>query len=414
MHIQNVQLKQKTQDLLNQKDIASRNALAEHRKKTSSLLQQKQEVIQQQRGQIKDYQELAFDVSVEHQEISKDNVKLSKKLAAVEDVSKQRLLKSKAAKEMVDKLKGDLEETQEELGMQLIEAHEVIHELREQLARKTEEAEEFELMSRLAQEDLASFRYHKVKKIGNPKSWDPIVTQLVIEMLAHQTPPSCISANILSVVKLLIPEAPIIEELPSVRFVRNCRTVLLHLSKTLAAYEIAIQDRFLQLFTDGTTRRQTEFQNVVIGILTSSGYRRVALDSCIISEEHNAESVLLKEEIAKVCKEKGLADNEIEIHTSYCWQHLRNVWFGAVETALNNTLVNQLEESLASIPSMYRVDMDIVTFYRGVEKMVGGTANYAKGSGKEFEFYKGEFHPTIYLYPLTRACGGTRQDLSVE
>jgi len=32
--------------------------------------------------------------------------------------------------------------------------------------------------------------------------------------------------------------------------------------------------------------------------------------------------------------------------------------------------------------------MDIVTFYRGVEKMVGGTANYAKGSGKEFEFYK--------------------------
>eukprot|EP00956_Cyclotella_meneghiniana_P019144 scaffold32561_cov32-Cyclotella_meneghiniana.AAC.5 len=357
----------------------------------------------------------------------------------------------------------------------------MIHDLREQLARKTEEAEEFELMANLAGDDLASFRYRnrKVKKIGNPKQWDPIVTQLVIEMLAHQTPPSCISANILSVVKLLVPDAPIVEELPSVRFVRNCRTVLLHLSKTLAAYEIAIQDRFLQLFTDGTTRRQTEFQNVVIGILTASGYRRVALDSCIISEEHNAKSVtssiivafqrsgklldqwravteemypdrpdllhkipsskdmslsklakgftmtdtcktakkiqvLLKEEIAKVCKEKGLTDNEIEIHTSYCWQHLRNVWFGAVETALNNTLVNQLEESLASIPSMYRVDMDIVQFYQGVEKMVGGTANYHKGAGKDFVFYKEEFHPTRYLYPLTRVCGGTRQDLSVE
>eukprot|EP00956_Cyclotella_meneghiniana_P019310 scaffold32996_cov35-Cyclotella_meneghiniana.AAC.3 len=112
-------------------------------------------------------------------------------------------------------------------------------------------------MAKLAGEDLANFRYHKVKKIGNPKSWDPIVTQLVIKMLAHQTPPSCVSANILSVVKLLVPEAPIVEELPSVRFVRNCRSVLLHLSKTHAAYEIAIQDRFLQLFTDGTTRRQT-------------------------------------------------------------------------------------------------------------------------------------------------------------
>jgi hypothetical protein len=28
---------------------------------------------------------------------------------------------------------------------------------------------------------------------------------------------------------------------------------------------------------------------------------------------------LLKDNISKVCKEKGLADEEIEIHTSYCW-----------------------------------------------------------------------------------------------
>ena len=29
-------------------------------------------------------------------------------------------------------------------------------------------------------------------------------------------------------------------------------------------------------------------------------------------------------------------------------------------------------------------------------------------------YYKNEFHLTTYLYPLVRACGGTRQDLSVE
>jgi hypothetical protein len=62
--------------------------------------------------------------------------------------------------------------------------------------------------------------------------------------------------------------------------------------------------------------------------------------------------------------------------------------------------VNQLEESLASIPSMYRQNMDIVQLYRGVEKIVGGTANYAKGSGREFVYYKNEFHLTTYLYPL--------------
>eukprot|EP00956_Cyclotella_meneghiniana_P045731 scaffold382094_cov79-Cyclotella_meneghiniana.AAC.1 len=190
LYIQSLHQKKAHQEALEKKDIAAAAALAEQRKKTAELLQQKQEVIKQKSAELKDYQELAFEVSVEHQAMSKDTAKLSKKLAAVEDVAEKRLLKSKAAKEMVSKLKGDLEETQEELGIQLIEAHEIIHDLREQLARKTEEAEEFELMANLAGEDLANFRYHKVKKIGNPKSWDPIVTQLVIEMLAHQTPPS--------------------------------------------------------------------------------------------------------------------------------------------------------------------------------------------------------------------------------
>jgi hypothetical protein len=113
------------------------------------------------------------------------------------------------------------------------------------------------------------------------------------------------------------------------------------------------------------------------------------------------DSTTFQDEISKVCKEKGLADEEIEIHTSYCWQHLCNVWFGAVETALNNTLVSQLEESLASIPSMYRVNMDIVQLYRGVEKMVGGTAKYAKGSGGEFGLYllMYPFVPFTPMYP---------------
>jgi hypothetical protein len=41
--------------------------------------------------------------------------------------------------------------------------------------------------------------------------------------------------------------------------------------------------------------------------------------------------------------------------------------------------LNQLEESLASIPSIYRVNMDIVNLYQGTEKMVGATENYHKG-----------------------------------
>lgn len=162
MHIENVQLKHKTQDLLNQKEIASRAALADQQKKTSTLLQGKQKVIQRQRSEIKEFQELAFDVSAEYHELTKNSANTTresqKKIAALEDTVNKRLLKSKAAQEMVHKLKDRLEELQEELGMQLIEAHEMIHELREQLARKTEEAEEFELMSQLAREDFSNFR----------------------------------------------------------------------------------------------------------------------------------------------------------------------------------------------------------------------------------------------------------------
>eukprot|EP00956_Cyclotella_meneghiniana_P019145 scaffold32561_cov32-Cyclotella_meneghiniana.AAC.6 len=96
LYIQSLRQKQAHQEALAKKDVTAAAALADQRKKTATLLQQKQEVIKQQSAQLKDYQELAFEVSVEHQEMSKATAKLSKKkLAAVEDVAEKRLLKSK-------------------------------------------------------------------------------------------------------------------------------------------------------------------------------------------------------------------------------------------------------------------------------------------------------------------------------
>ena len=482
MHFENINLKKAHQVALDEKDISHHQALVSQRQKTYSLLETKDNQIKRQKIDLDAYQEFAFEVAVESHETSKVAAKITresqKKVASAEDTAAKRLLKFRDASEEIEALKDELEAVRDRMQVNLEEAQDEILKLREQLERK-QEADEFEAMAHLAGKELEQFRYVKVTKTGKPKTWGPVVTQLVVEMLANGTPPSAISANILSVCKLLIPDAPIIEELPSIRFVRGCRTVLLHLAKTLAAYEIASQEVFEQLFTDGTSRRQTEFQNVIIGVLTPAGYRRVALDGCILSEEHNAESVttsilvafqrsgklldlwrsvtlemypdredllerippsseltltkmakgftmtdtcntarriqnLLHDEIKKICYEKGMSDEEIEMHKSFCWQHLRNVWFGAVELALNNTLLNQLEESMSAIPSIYRVNMDIVNLYRAAEKMVGGTANYAKGDGKNFLHFKNEFHPTTYLYPLVRACGGTRQDLCVE
>jgi hypothetical protein len=65
-----------------------------------------------------------------------------------------------------------------------------------------------------------------IKKTGKGNSWDPIVTQLILEHLLHCTPPSCIGPNILSAVKLLMPNATIMIECPSLRFIQYCRSIL--------------------------------------------------------------------------------------------------------------------------------------------------------------------------------------------
>jgi hypothetical protein len=266
------------------------------KKRSAEVIAEKSSrTIKKLQADVKDMEELAFDVALEHHETTKEAAssakQAEKKIASLHAAAEKRLDKYKQTKAKADELKDAIVETKEEMESDLIKARNEIRLLKEQLLRKTEEAEEFELMVELAREDIDKFSHHKVKKIGNPKAWDPIVTQLVIEMLAQRTPLSCIAANILSVVKLLVPNLPIVEELPSKRFAQECRTVLLYVTKTLAAYEIASTQLYQQLFTDGTSRRQTEMQNIVIGILTEAGYRRVALDGCVISEEHNAKSV---------------------------------------------------------------------------------------------------------------------------
>ena len=238
--------------------------MAEQRKKAASIIESKDLKLRQQKQDIDAYQDLAFDVAVESQEISKDAAKTKKdslkKVAAAEATATKRLHKFKDASEEIQSLKEELEAARDEMHVTIEAAHVEIRKLREQLERKQEEADEFEAMAHLAGKELENFRYVKVTKTGKPKTWGPVVTQLVVEMLANGTPPSAISANILSVCKLLIPDAPIIDELPSIRFVRSCRTVLLHLAKTLAAYEIASQEVFQQLFTDGTTEDRLNFR----------------------------------------------------------------------------------------------------------------------------------------------------------
>ena len=57
---------------------------------------------------------------------------------------------------------------------------------------------------------------------------------------------------------------------------------------------------------------------------------------------------------------------------------------------------------------------DILNLLCAIEKYFGGTANYSKGKRSIFMEYMCHYHPTAYLYPVSWAFGGSRQEIGVE
>jgi hypothetical protein len=126
---------------------------------------------------------------------------------------------------------------------------------------------------------------------GGTRVWDEWFIQMVLKMLSHCTPPSCIPPVILTVVNSLYydPRVNAVRQLPSVQTVWEWRFVLVVVTKTLAAYQLERADSYKQLFTDGTSWRQTAIQNAVMGILTDGGFKMVTLSSGILAENETAE-----------------------------------------------------------------------------------------------------------------------------
>ena len=303
---------------------------------------------------------------------------------------------------------------------------------------------------------------------------------MILEMLAHRTPPSCIAANILTIANSLHPNCDAVKTLPCVSVVRECRSVLLVTTKTLAAYQLALVPEYLQHHSDGTERRQIKMENSIIRIATDAGFKCVTLSSCILPEDGTAESCvtaiaqafregrelldnwrdvtsrmypnrpdllalipssslltlaklsnksllmtdtcatarkfrrLFADHIRQVALNNGIPDDQIHIFQADCWQHLRNVWFGAVIKQLSLRLSEVLESDLNEISPFLRVTTEVVSLLIALEKYFAETANYAKGRGSCFYHYMITYHPNAYVYPVARATGGNRQDIGVE
>jgi len=125
---------------------------------------------------------------------------------------------------------------------------------------------------------------------GAHAEWLPHVDKLIIEMLANRTQPSCIQANIFAMSRTLQPEQDIVKELPSLKYIKNLCTVLLYITKAVAAYRLAHAKEWKQLHTDETSRRQVLIVNVVISILSSDNELKTkCILGSIISKDGTAD-----------------------------------------------------------------------------------------------------------------------------
>ena len=75
-------------------------------------------------------------------------------------------------------------------------------------------------------------------------------------------------------------------------YVRKCRVAVQNINDMLDNCRLGKSYNWHQIFTDGTTRRQIKFQNLVIGLMKDGYFESVIYSSCIFLENENSEKQL--------------------------------------------------------------------------------------------------------------------------
>jgi len=170
--------------------------------------------------------------------------------------------------------------------------------LREAKDMLADESHQREALERMQTIKFEIKRQRSVGRRGGSGKWPVHIVLLICELLVNGTPPSAVPANIQTTSAAFTGAEA--SELPSVNFVRQCRTVLQNINETLAALRLGNADSWHQLFTDGTTRRQIAFQNLVIALMEDGKLDPVIVSSCMILEDETSENQV-KSIVDKVC-----------------------------------------------------------------------------------------------------------------
>lgn len=161
-------------------------------------------------------------------------------------VAEQRLVLLKDMKVQLGELKDELSE----------ESH-ARASVERQLVEETKLREKLERMKTIW---MHIKREKPIGRKGGAARWPVHVVLLICELLVNGTPPSAVPPNIQTMSAAF--NGCEASELPTVDYVRKCRTVVENLNLMLGAHRLGSAATWHQLFTDGTTRRQIAFQNL--------------------------------------------------------------------------------------------------------------------------------------------------------
>ena len=125
-----------------------------------------------------------------------------------------------------------------------------------------------------------------IGRCGGQSHWPLHICMLACELLCNGVPPTCVQETLQTTLAYFT--GSVVTKLPSVSYVRECRTILQIFNDLLGAYKLGMNSTWEQLCTDGTTRQQIGFQSLVIGLLTEKGFESVIASSCIFMDDETS------------------------------------------------------------------------------------------------------------------------------
>ena len=217
-------------------------------------------------------------MSDEVEDVQKETRKLRKTIRKAEELASSRLKRLREGEELIDQLK-----------LELLDNKPVV---------------------KVPTKDIRKERI--VGRRGGGQRWPVWVVQMICEMLTNGAPPSAIPGLIKIMMETFTSQE--VKTLPSIRYVRHCRLIVQILGETMAAIKLGREKYWQQLFTDGTTRRQISFQNVVIGLMGErNSVNPVVVSSCIFLENETSEKQV-EAVLYKVCNMLAVCITNVKVN----------------------------------------------------------------------------------------------------